>query len=473
MNNYQGKIFVLFFAAFLLFLVCRPVFSVDEVIDNEKPHISIKECVVKALNSNPKLLAKSADVRAAEERHSVAQSAQRPRLKAEETFTKMGEPMKFSVTGFPPMSIGDGELDIRALRLSQPVYTGGKIENGIRATRSEVALRRFGETLQRESLAGQVVDSYIAILTARAFQEVASQALYDTIGHAHLTESMLHYGSLVRNDVLKIQVAVSERRENLIKAENAVKLSCALLSSLIGEEVSPETELTGFSYGSKVIPDEKTARKEAFANHPAILAGRESVRLFRFAAGAAKGDLRPSLALLGNVYSGSQMNEEQSNWDATLYVGFNLFDAGESRAKVREAKAEVQKAQQDLSGLERDIALGIRQAFLQVDEAKARLTVAKEAEIQAKESLRLTEVSFKAGSATSQNLLDAETALVAAESRRITAIFDHLRAETHFFLAAGCLEQILSSIPETEDPHGSQEESSVNDVSVVQESKHE
>jgi outer membrane protein TolC len=217
------------------------------------------------------------------------------------------------------------------------------------------------------------------------------------------------------------------------------------LENLIGEELPDDVTTAEFSYMVMPPADEKKAMELARNNHPALLAMRESLRMHRFAARAAKGDLLPTIGLQWNLNSGTQLNESQSNWDATLYVGFNIFDAGEARAKVKEAKIGHQKAVHDLEGLERDISLAVQQALLQIEEAKARLEVAKEAEAQAKESMRLTEESFKAGSATSQSLLDDETALVAAEQRRITAEFDRILAETHLWFSIGGLERALFS----------------------------
>lgn len=443
--NLRYMAFFLCFAFLVLHSVFLTECFADQPQSHEEKEVSLLDCVKKALQSNPKLLSKIDERRAAKSRYKQAKTANQPRVKAEETFTRMREPLSFALPGAPQMAIGDDKLQIKTLRVSQPLYTGGKIENSIKAAGSEVNIRRFSEVQHREALICQVVEAYISVMKANAFQQIASQALYDTEGHARQVENMLLFGSVVRNDLLKIQVSVSERKENLIRANNATKLSCNFLENLIGEELSGDVTTAEFSYMVMPPADEKKAMELARNNHPALLAMRESLRMHRYAALAAKGDLLPTIGLQWNLNSGTQLNESQSNWDATLYVGFNIFDAGEARAKVKETKIGHQKAVHDLEGLERDISLAVQQALLQIEEAKARLEVAKEAEAQAKESMRLTEESFKAGSATSQSLLDDETALVAAEQRRITAEFDRILAETHLWFSIGGLERALFS----------------------------
>jgi len=428
---------------FLFSAISKPSFA-GQPFPQGSNSVSLVECVKKTLQSNPKLLSKMDERNASELRCALAETAKMPRVKAEEIFTRMRQPLSVAL-GAAPMSIGDDKLQIKTLRVSQPLYTGGKIENGIRAARSEVYVRRFSEIQLREDLARQVAEAYVGLMTAKALQQVASQALFDTQGHAKQVENMLQFGSVVRNDLLKIQVSVSERRENLIKANNAVKLTCTSLANLVGYEISTDAILANFTYAMKPPADEKTALEMASNKHPALLALRESLRLHRFATQSAKGDLRPNLGMQWNFNSGNQFNESQSNWDATLYVGFNVFDAGEARTKVKEAQTGYKKASHDLEGIQRDISLAVQQAILRMEEANARLEVAKEAEVQAKESMRLTEESFKAGAATSQNLLDDESALVAAEQRRITANFDRVLAETHLWFSVGGLEKALLS----------------------------
>ena len=406
--------------------------------------ISLIECLEQALQTNPKLLSRSDESEAAEKRRAIAQSARLPRIRAEETFTRLREPLGFALPGAPTqISLGDDRIQVKTLRVSQPLYTGGKIENGIRAASSEVRVRRFGEMQQREDLARQVTEAYFGVMIAKAFQQVASQALFDTIGHEKQVETLHQFGTVVRNDILKIQVSVSERRENLIRASNSSIMACTVLSNLVGYEIPSDAVLEDFSFSTPAPADEKESLTIASSGHPLLKALRETQRLHRFAARSARGDLLPNVGLLWNLNSGSQLNETQSNWDATIYVGLNLFDAGEARSRANESRANLAKASHDLESMQLDIALAVRQAKLQMGEADSRLRVATEAEAQAAESMRLTDESFKSGAATSQSLLDEESALVAARQRRIAAGFDRKLAETRLWSAMGCLEKAL------------------------------
>ena len=331
-----------FLAVFLFWVIIGKTWA-EPASSPEKFSLTLESCLLQALHSNPRLLAKTDERRASELRADLAGSARFPRVQAKETFTRMREPSSFALPGSPtPLAIGDEKIQIKTVSVSQPLYTGGKIENGIRAAKSEVKMRRFGESQQAEDLVRQVTEAYVGLMKARAFQQVASQALFDTQRHARQVENLLQFGTAVRNDLLKIQVSVSERRENLIQANNAVKLACMVLANLVGEEISRAAVPAAFAFVTPVPGNEEMAVQVAQKCHPILAALRESSRLHLFAARAARGDLEPTVGMQWNMNSGSQFNESQSNWDATLCVSFNVFDAGETRAKIREARVGYQ-----------------------------------------------------------------------------------------------------------------------------------
>ncbi|HOY66665.1 MAG TPA: TolC family protein [Candidatus Ozemobacteraceae bacterium] len=399
---------------------------------------TLAECLVSALDTNPGVLSAEDETRASKQRLNRANSNLLPRLKAEETFTNFRHTSE--IMGRP---LGKEQLQLKGIKLSQPIYTGGALENGVNAARAGVNIQKHAETRRREDMVRSVAEAWFGLLSARAMEEVASQALFDTLGHERHVQNMLEAGVAVRDDLLKVQVSVLERRENLVKARNGIDLAKARLEMLTGLPIEPTAIPVPANPDTTPELSEEHAVSLATRSHPLLRAAREAVRIQDFSAKAAKGALLPNVALQWNWSSGNQFNTAQDNWDATVYVGLNVFDAGETRSKVREARAAKSKATHDLEDLERNILLAIHQAFLRIEEARARLELSTQAEAQAAESLRLTEERFKAGAVTSQHLLDAESALVSARQRRVTAGFDQALARIALWHAAGGLEHAL------------------------------
>jgi len=431
----SSRILFLVISGIFLFGAC---FAEQTASGTATAPLSLAECLVTALETNPGVLSAEDETQASKQRLNRANSNLLPRLKAEETFTNFRHTSE--IMGMP---FGKEQLQLKDVKFSQPLYTGGALENGVRAARSEVKLQKHAETRRREDMVRSVAEAWFGMLSARAMEEVASQALFDTLGHERHVQNMLDAGVAVRDDLLKVQVSVLERRENLVQAQNGVDLAQSRLAMLTGLSIDPKAIPVPANPDTTPELNEENAISHATRSHPLLAAARELVRIQDFAGKAAKGALLPNVALQWNWSSGNQFNNAQDNWDATVYVGLNVFDAGETRSRVREARAGKSKASHDLEDLQRNILLAIHQAALRIGEARARFELSSQAETQAIESLRLTEERFKAGAVTSQHLLDAESALVSARQRRVTAGFDRELARIALWHAAGGLEHAL------------------------------
>ena len=408
--------------------------------------VGLADCLIAALSTNPGILSAGEEVRASREREKRAAGARLPRLKAQETFTRLRHAPEISLPGAGSMPLGKDQIQLKGLNFTQPLYTGGAIENGRRAARAEVKMQGSLERRKREEIAQSVAEAWFGLLSARAMEEVASQALFDTLGHERHVQNMFDAGVAVRDDLLKVQVSVLERRENVVRARNGIDLALARLAMLTGLPLDLAMIDTPSDDGDRqTVPGvgEGEALALASHSHPLLESAQEVVRMQHFAARAARGALLPNVALQWNWSSGNQFNASQDNWDATVYVGLALFDGQEARTKIREARAGKNKAAHDLDDLRRNITLAIHQAALRIEEAGARFALSGQAELQAVEALRLTEERYKAGAATSQSLLDAESALVSARQRRVTAGFDRETARVALWHAAGALERAL------------------------------
>jgi outer membrane protein TolC len=97
---------------------------------------------------------------------------------------------------------------------------------------------------------------------------------------------------------------------------------------------------------------------------------------------------------------------------------WDLWDGFSSRAKTREAKANLESASEEKRKLRLALDFEVEQARLNLQAANERLAVTAKSVEQAEESAKLTRNRFEQGMAISTQLIDAESALVAARVRR-------------------------------------------------------
>jgi outer membrane protein TolC len=101
-----------------------------------------------------------------------------------------------------------------------------------------------------------------------------------------------------------------------------------------------------------------------------------------------------------------------------------LWDGFSTRARIRLAAANLESAHENERKLRLAIEFEVQQARLDVNAAAERLTVSATSVEQAAESADLTRKRFEQGLALATQLIDSETALVAARVRRAEAESD-------------------------------------------------
>src|SRR6185369_10043173 len=100
------------------------------------------------------------------------------------------------------------------------------------------------------------------------------------------------------------------------------------------------------------------------------------------------------------------------------------WDGFSTRSKAREANANLESAREEQRKLRLALDFEVEQARLDLKAADERLAVSSKTVEQAAESAKLTRGRFEQGLALSTQLIDSETALVAARVRRAEAEAD-------------------------------------------------
>ena len=125
----------------------------------------------------------------------------------------------------------------------------------------------------------------------------------------------------------------------------------------------------------------------------------------------------PSVGLTG-VYRTSNAAGfigQNDSWAVTVGAQWTLWDGGLRELNLREESARVAEASAQQKQAESRVTEEVARARLEYENAQANLAKAEEALSLARETQRLTEISFKAGVATYLEVADANNALTGAE----------------------------------------------------------
>jgi outer membrane protein TolC len=182
-----------------------------------------------------------------------------------------------------------------------------------------------------------------------------------------------------------------------------------------------------------------------------LAAARQRERAAEEQARGAKSGYLPRVSAFGSLdYDyGWKFENGGGSYTAGGLLQWDIWDGNLTRAKVREARANLDSTREEQRKVRLALDLEFEQARLEFKAANERLLVTQQAVSQAAESATLTRARFEQGAALATQLMDAETALVAARVRRADAEADQRIALAALRKAVGLPQMESKSRAET------------------------
>ncbi|MGP8052530.1 MAG: TolC family protein, partial [Limisphaerales bacterium] len=294
-----------------------------------------------------------------------------------------------------------------------PLYAGGRNVAGRQAAKANTEAAKQDSAAIRNALGFEVSRAFYTVLKTRQFIQAAEAAVNSFETNLVVAQKRLEGGTLLKSDVLDIEVRLAQSREDLVRARNANLLAERVLRNLLGIE---DSEFTVADNAPAVsAPDSGD-----FSQRPELAAARERERAAQAQVRGTKSGYQPRISAFGSLdYDyGWVTGGDGKSYTAGVMAQWDLWDGFSTRAKTREAKANLESAREEQRKLRLALDLEVEQARLDLNAANERLAVSSKAVEQAEESASLTRNRFEQGLALSTQLIDSETALVAARVRR-------------------------------------------------------
>lgn len=312
-----------------------------------------------------------------------------------------------------------------------PLYAGGQNRAQREAAKADMEAATHNNLAIRSEVSFQVVSTFQTVLKTRQFV-LATEAGVNAFEHnLAIAKKRFATGTLLKSDVLDIEVQLGQARENLIRARNAHTLAIMALRDLLGIEGGE------FSIADSA-PDVSAPVSSDFSDRPEMAAARDREYAAEAELRGAKSGYQPRVSAFGTLDRdyGWVTGGHDDNYSAGIILRWNLWDGFLTRGKTREAAANLETARENRLKLRLAIDFEVEQARLDLDTANQELVVTKKSVEQAAESARLTRDRFEQGLAISTRMIDAETTLTAARVH-------YAEAEADQHIAVAALRQAL------------------------------
>ena len=427
------------------FLIFSPVFSQD----NQRisgTDLNLTDTILLAFKNNKDIQIQEKEITIAGADILYATSALLPQINLQGTYTHNDKVLVSNIFS------GYNNDNLVNLAFSESVYNGGF--NIANLKQAKLSLNVQQETLRAKKLDVEFDARriYYGLLLAYETERIARDALEQAIAHYEDVKQMYKQGTASRFDLLQSGVQVSLLEPDLVKARNDIDSLKADLNKLLARKVDfPIETKEKLSYSLIGIQEEEFL-KIAYLERPEMKLKSYGIDIDKWEIQMAKSGYRPQVDIrAGYSYRsnnlGNMFNERQGNWNAGISVNIPIFEGFSTKAKVDAAKARFAQAKISKDNLVDQIAVDVRKACLGLKESEAIIKSQKDNIGQAREALRIAEVSYANGVAINLDVLDAQVSLAQIQRNLASGIYDYLMARA--FLDRSIGHSILSLPPGT------------------------
>lgn len=415
-------------------------------------NLSIDDAVALALANNPSLQVSAKDVEVAEARRSEAGTTRLPKLKMNASYARLSEVEPFTVNfGSGPVRIAPTVVNAytTTLSLQQPLFTGFRIEQTVRAADFTAKASRLDFDGDRRDLIFRVKQAYWTLYKAKQVQLMVNENVAQMKSHLQDSRNLQAQGLATASDILRVEVQLAQIELQELDAHNAVRLAMIALNSVVGLPLdTPVHPVSDIREETPSVANMDELVRGAMDRHSEIQAMEYRVKAGEAIVKAARGGWYPQVALGANYYY-SNPNQRifptqerfKDSWDIALSLNFDLWNWGATGYQSHQARAQLEQAKAGLRMVKDGLSLEITHNYLNVQQASDRIAVAAKGLRLAEENYRIISEKFRNGFAPSSDLIDAEVALVQAKT-------NHTQTRVDFEIAKAALEKTIAKTVE-------------------------
>ncbi len=414
----------------------------------ELQRLTVQEAVQRGLEKSKAIHASMMRVQYADAKSSEIDALRWPTLKFIGSYVRLSDIPPAEVgTPFGTLRLFPTVLDSYNFRLTlqQPLFTGFRLERSsdIASFNAQATQKEFER--DRSELTFNIKSAYWNLAKAIELQKVVDENVEQIKAHVKDAENLQKQGLATTNDLLKVQVQLSEAVLRQIDMKNNVELGRIALNSTIGLPLESRFVLESeMKQAPRQFGELHALVKQALERRPEIQSADMRVMASDATVSLAQSSWWPQLYLVGN-YLTARPNQRifpiqdsfKDTWDIGMSVSFDIWNWGTTVHQTDQARAQLVQAQDSYAQLRDAVVLDVTRNFLNLTRARERISVAEQGMRQAEENYKVTSARFKQGLGTNSDLLDAEVALLQAKTNYTQALVDFGLAEASLEKAIG------------------------------------
>jgi outer membrane protein TolC len=290
---------------------------------------------------------------------------------------------------------------------------------------------------QRRVVLAAVADAIVSVVTAERVSEIRRVGLRSSLERYELMSRRLRLESGTKLDVVRAEQDVTLARNEVVTANESLLTAREALGLALGTQ-EPFGVPPHFSLAELEQSTRDACRIDSPANRSDVLAARSELDVAERGVHDANLAYSPTATLsstwsLANDPIGGYHRYYQ--WNIAAVLSVPLYDGGVRYGEARSARASVEQSKARLDATARGANIEASQSARKVEVAEQARVLSERSRDLAKETARLSQVAFDAGSSTSFELVESAQQLREAELNLALREFEVVRAKITALLA--------------------------------------
>lgn len=326
------------------------------------------------------------------------------------------------------------------------LWSGGQVRNNSRLAKVGAETGIYNLRHVQDLVIQQVVRFCYDIIYASAYIRVQEE--YLDIAKQHLAEAKARYreGLSSNLDVLNQRVKVDNIEPQVMQAKKNFELGNLYLRQILNRDPEDQIYLTWTEKDLKVpeVPELAELYKTAMEQRPELILYKLAVDAAHYSTKIAKSGHMPILALNANYsYNGYTENgfprEGDYYWasNAGVSVSIPLFEGFRVTSQVAQKELAYEQAVAAYQNKLKNVRIQVKEAYLNLNEAKSRIEATKGVVEQARENLNAQMLRYRNGLTSQLELNDAIADVNDSDLQFVQAVYDAMIALSDLKFAVG------------------------------------
>ncbi len=392
---------------------------------------TLAEALAATYAYQPALLAARAQLRATDENVPQALAGWRPTVVVAGTAGYGDGITREFLQGSWEKLRADRDIATAQATVTQPLYTGGKVNASVNRAKNAVFAQRANLISQEETSFSNAVNAYVGVIESRQILAVDLNNQQVLAQQLRATQDRFRVGEITQTDVAQAEAALASAKAQTETAQGNLRTAEGTYVQVIG--YFPPADLVEPQPLRLPVRSVQEAIAMAEQNNPSVIAAQFNQASAQDAVDVAFAALLPQVSLQGQAFQSNNASTRLLNsngYEVIANVSVPLYQGGSEYSAVRQARETVQQDERLVGDAKRTAVQNAVQAWQTLQAAQAAAASSAVA-IRANEiAVQGEQRQVLVGTATTldlltvqQNLLNARVTLVQNLASLITASY--------------------------------------------------